>query len=315
MDAASFAPLRTSIVGAAFAMVPSLAFGFIAQRYLGDALPLLVLGAIVGLQMLLAWSARRAGAASVRFAWGGLAFLMVLSLWFNAGLAVLYQRGWGYRVPRSEIVALVDLQYSLHKSFPGGAPPHLVRGPKLPFQPPPAGDLFAVGNCAGLYWSNDGRYWEPLERTNATGLYRLRAEDTQLPTDGAVPLMAIGRPGSGVVVALRTLPSGLVRAELFTDGPHGYDLHGKPFRMPSGAIRATVLLDHQAYGEISVVVNGAKVLTVDRFDKLGVFEDVHPYDQVAIGRGLGAMPTAATFPGALTSLPIRPDLCRKIAGS
>ena len=309
-----FSPVRTSIVGATFAMVPSLAFGFVAQRYLGDALPLLVLGAVVGVQVLLAWSSRRAGAASVRFAWGGLAFLMVLSLWFNAGLAVLYQRGWGYKVPRNEIVDLVNLQYSVHKKVSGGSPPHLLRGAKLPLNPPAGGDVFAVGSCAGLYWSNDGRFWVPLERTNDTGLYKMRGDFSKLEENVPAPLLAVGRPGAGVVFALRRMPSGLVRAELFTEGKNLYVLHGKPFPMPDGPGRVTVLFDHQAYGEISVVASGNKLLNVNLFKKLGVFEDVHDYDRVAIGQGLGAMPTAATFPGGLTSQEIDRDFCRKVAG-
>ena len=57
---ATFAFLRPAVAGATLALAPALAFGFITQRYLADVVPLLVLTALAGVQVLLGWCATRA---------------------------------------------------------------------------------------------------------------------------------------------------------------------------------------------------------------------------------------------------------------
>ena len=60
-DRSTLAALRLPLLGAAVAVVPSLAFIFLTQRYMGDIIPLLVLGALAGFFAFVGWASRRRG--------------------------------------------------------------------------------------------------------------------------------------------------------------------------------------------------------------------------------------------------------------
>jgi len=88
---ASLAALRLPVVGAAVATVGVFAIAFVANRYLADFLPLLVLAALAGFHLLNAswrtWRPSRRRVAAV-----SLGALALFGLWVNVGLALVYQR-------------------------------------------------------------------------------------------------------------------------------------------------------------------------------------------------------------------------------
>jgi hypothetical protein len=93
-DHATLAALRVPMIGAAVAVVPSLAFIFLTQRYLGDFLPFLVLAALAGLFAFVEWTSRQHGvlrAAAIAVA-AGLVALAVFSALANFGMARDFQR-------------------------------------------------------------------------------------------------------------------------------------------------------------------------------------------------------------------------------
>ena len=146
-----------SMVAAAFAVLPTLAIAFIAQRYLADFVPLLVLGAALGVPVVVGWAAtsrRRAGGVLA----GALA-LGVLGLVTNAGLAVLARNL--YLLPdvdaRRDFVAL---QYAVHDVLGSGAPE--VRRVERIGAVGPDGAIAIVGDCDAVYRS-DGATWRLLE--------------------------------------------------------------------------------------------------------------------------------------------------------
>ncbi len=140
------------------ATIPTVSIAFIANRYLADFVPALVVGAALGVPVVAAW----AMASRRRLLWtvGGTAVLVTLALVVNAGLGVL-ARGL-YLVPeQDDRRAFVALQYDVHDALGGSQPPDVSRvvalGPAGP-----DGELAIVGDCDALYRS-DGERWSLLE--------------------------------------------------------------------------------------------------------------------------------------------------------
>ena len=142
---------------AAVGVLPMLAIAFIAQRYLADFVPLLVLGAALGVPVIVAWAATtRRRAVGVL---AGAVILGVAGLMTNAGLAVLARNL--YLLPdvdaRRDFVAL---QYAVHDVLGSGAP-DVQRVERLG-DVGPDGAIAIVGDCDAVYRS-DGATWRLLE--------------------------------------------------------------------------------------------------------------------------------------------------------
>ena len=148
-----------ALLAAAAAVVPTLSIAFIAQRYLADFVPVLVVGAAVGVPVVAAWVAdslaRRRAAIVV------MAGLVVIGLTVNAGLAVLAR--YVYVLPTEvERRDFVQGQYELQDRLGGGRPPDVIAVDTLG-PPAPDGTVAIVGDCDGLFRS-DGDAWVLLEQ-------------------------------------------------------------------------------------------------------------------------------------------------------
>jgi hypothetical protein len=84
------AAVRAPILGACGASLVTLSYGFIAQRYLGDFVPGLIVASLAGLHLSLRWSAGRARGRSTRLAWAALGILAVFGAWTTLTLTDLY---------------------------------------------------------------------------------------------------------------------------------------------------------------------------------------------------------------------------------
>jgi hypothetical protein len=147
-----------SLLAAAAAVVPTLAIAFIAQRYLADFVPALVVGACVGVPAIAAWTAadRRRRPAVVAVT----GVLLAAALAVNAGLAVLARHV--YLLPSTaERRAFVAAQYDVHDALGGGRPPAVVEVAALG-APAADGTVAIVGDCDGLFRSI-GDEWVLLE--------------------------------------------------------------------------------------------------------------------------------------------------------
>ena len=93
-DRSTLAALRLPLLGAAVAVVPSLAFIFLTQRYMGDIIPLLVLGALAGFFAFVGWASRRRGWMRIPVALAAVALLALgtFSALANYGMARDWQR-------------------------------------------------------------------------------------------------------------------------------------------------------------------------------------------------------------------------------
>ena len=122
--------LRAPLIGAAIAATISLAFTFVAARYLGDWIPLLAIAAFAGLEVVLL----RRQEAQRRWRWnlaiGVVALLAVFGVWVNFSLGLLYQRLYAPPNPTMQ-AEMLTFQYRVAGKL-GAGTPDLVVSPRLP---------------------------------------------------------------------------------------------------------------------------------------------------------------------------------------
>ncbi|HEY3725043.1 MAG TPA: hypothetical protein VGN59_16955 [Acidimicrobiia bacterium] len=285
--------LRVPLLGAVGGIGLTVAISYVAQRYLGDWVPLLVLAALIGIQVLLRRGEEARHRRSTRVWFVVVAVLAVFGIWVNGGLAVLYARLYAPQHDTDRL-ALLTLQ---HRLDIGG--PHAVgRSDVLPARPAPAGTSWIVGDCASLYWS-DGRGWSPVEGTAAGGWFRLVVRPDELST-GWQPLVTDRTPGNRVVVGIRRnegAARGTVDLGLGTIGPDGaFVWPVNPKRLPfgPGAHRVDVVMN-DALRRVKVTVDGTTVVQIG-------------------GAPLAARPGPYTVDPEVRQLPGDASLCRDLLG-
>ena len=146
--------LRPLVMGAGVGVMPILLAGFFAHRYMVDALPLIIVGAFAGLQVL--WDRLLATPrAAVRAV--ALAVAAGLALWsiaVNLALTLDYQK---LQMPLSP-----DVRYEfVTRQLAGMTDVPLLETDTVP-APAHQGSLLAIGDCEALLWSN-GQRWFLLE--------------------------------------------------------------------------------------------------------------------------------------------------------
>ncbi|MGH9275826.1 MAG: hypothetical protein ACRDZU_14365, partial [Acidimicrobiales bacterium] len=167
-------PWLTATLGAAAGLVSTVTIAFVANRYLADATPALVLPAALGTWVVADWMrgwGRWRRVASV----GVLVGLSAVGLAVSTALAIQSQRL--FILPRHEArLDLVTLQYDLHDQLFGGSPPGVRQAGDVG-TPGPRGEVVILDRCRGLYWS-DGTRWWPLELSGIDGLVATRPLDS-----------------------------------------------------------------------------------------------------------------------------------------
>jgi hypothetical protein len=233
--------------------------------------------------------------------------MLALSVWFNVGLAVYYERALNVDGPA--LRAFVKFQYRVHDLLPGGSPPYVRTGRKLPrprFKD--QGTAFVVGRCDGLYWSS-GVGWRVLERGVGGGHLRFRVRFPASPT-GWEPLVVSGRGSGAQYVVWRVLPGHRVQV--------AYNLvfAGKPIPIQPGRSHdVDVVMDAQygssGSGTVKVTIDG-QVAWYTILPNRIIRERLRPLSQVTVGQG--DLPgVAPRFTGTLETVPVPTPLCRKLA--
>ena len=166
-------PWLTATVGAAAGLVSTVTIAFIANRYLADATPALVLPAALGTWVVADWM-RRHVAWRRWAAVGSLVALSAAGVAVSLALAVQSQRLFllPSAAARHDLVAF---QYDLYDRLGGDAPPGVRRANAIG-PPGPRGEVVIVDSCRGLYWS-DGERWWPLELGRTDGVIVTRPLD------------------------------------------------------------------------------------------------------------------------------------------
>jgi hypothetical protein len=153
-------PWLAAMLGAAAGLVSTVTIAFIANRYLADATPALVLPAALGAWVVADWLRRH-----VRWRrWAAVSVLVALSAaGVGVSLALAIQSQRLFLLPSSDARHdLVAFQYDLHDRMGGGTPPGVREANGDIGRPGPRGEVVILDGCRGLYWS-DGERWWPLE--------------------------------------------------------------------------------------------------------------------------------------------------------
>jgi hypothetical protein len=290
--------LSPLLAGAAVGGLGVVAIGHIANRYLTDLFPLVLIPGLVGFHLLVrGWrhrSVRRRRVAAV-----GLGGLAVLGVLVNLALALEYQRERAPNVPES-----LRAQWSgLRASLPGSYEP-LEVSPFAPWLPESAFDsrLAVVGECDGLYLRLEDE-WRGVERGPAVDVYDLRVDLDVLPDDERVPLMTLGEGPTEAVVAIRRVGDGQVRVDVSRPpGTSGGWTLGIPATL-SGTI--TMRIDADFRERDRWVSVGATVLHGGPL----------PTDTETpeIGRAPAGYGSATRFPGEIEQIVPELSLCERAA--
>jgi hypothetical protein len=296
--------LRVPVIGAATGVVLVLAIAFVANRYLGDWVPLLALGSLTGLHVLLRRREDPAHRRRTTIALGAVAVAAVFGLWVNGSLAFLYQRLYN---PHTEAAraGMLGVQYDVDEVV-GGGPRSVTFVETLPPDAAGPGTSAVVGDCAALYWS-DGREWFGVEGTPAGGWFRFRARAEELPVGGWMPVVSWGIQGNEDVVGLRRRGD-LVHVAYGRPTRRGalqWHQSTDPLTVPDGQrFTLTVHVD-QPRASVSAAIDGRSALRLDDVGRVAAGE-------FRAGRVTGRGGLSSRFAGELEPLPVRATLCERL---
>lgn len=125
--------------------------GYYAPRFLGDFMPLLVLGGAIGTAEM--WRGRHSGVLIRRVLVAAFVVLGIFSMWANIGLAISPTTEW----TSTQISNYIKTAKSFSDITGHPLNQQIKQGLPLPYWAP-AGEIFVVGNCAGLYVSSGDRF-------------------------------------------------------------------------------------------------------------------------------------------------------------
>jgi hypothetical protein len=292
---AGAAAVRAPLIGAVIGGLATLTIAFVANRYMSDLLPAIVLASLVGLHALLGVAQRVPRATWTRIVAVVVLALAVISLWVNFALAFSYQRAL-YPQAAGERAGFIGFQQDVDELIPGGPRGNVQFGRELPARGS-RGEMFVVGDCAGLYWS-DSREWSAVERANGAGHFRLRVRFPDVAA-GEEALLGIGAGSDQNVLQLRYAPDHRARFALLSRvAPK--PLVSAPQRIdPGRAYSLDVIIDSRT-GLARVTLDGHSVLDELTFLVTG--------DQATIGSAAGHAP----FSGTIRELPVPTPLCDRV---
>jgi hypothetical protein len=203
----SITALRGPTLGALAGAVTILPLGYIANRYLADALPVVLIAALVGAHWMLG-RARHGSGRRRRIAWGALGALAAAGVWINLSHALLFQRLYSPNVKDDLVLEFLDTRYDVGQSLGLDPPIPLMLLDELPLDVP-RGQIAVIGDCKAMYLSdgldlNAVKFtpWNPIERSEAGGRF-LRTIDFPIQEPGTrLPLLSVhSSEGDGILYA------------------------------------------------------------------------------------------------------------------
>ncbi len=301
---AGLATLRIPLVGAAAGTYGILTIAFIAQRYLADAVPLLVISALAGWHFMAGRVPEvRRGSRVV-----GAILLVVLSLfglWGSFSLSVFYQRELGPLVTIPQRAGMVAFQQQLDRSLFGG--PSDVR---FVSTLPPTGralELAVVGNCSAVY-QFDGNVWQPVELGSGAGAFRLEVTFAATHLGHRQPLLVTGGASPQDVVAVT-----------WEGGDHysfSYIFDGTFLKASERAWyqeQAVAVSPGPHLVQIDLVSQlGTVYITLDQTPVYSLLYPVAPPTAVRLGSAPSSVSTTSRFSGTVRSLPVPTPICHEV---
>jgi hypothetical protein len=196
-----------------------LLWGYIADRYLSDFMPLLIIASVVGMVDL--WRRAEERPHRIRATlFTAVAFLALFGIVANAGAALESVNSW----TTPQALRFVEAQKALSI---GALSSSVVHGPRLPYWGP-TGQIYDVNRCSGLYLSSGQDFsnspgqqiqhatWVPIEQDasiyNEIGIY---PDKPARYFTTAVPILKYGK----TTVLLEPTGSRLFRVAVINSGP------------------------------------------------------------------------------------------------
>jgi hypothetical protein len=253
---------RLLLLASGSAAAALMLWGYIAPRYLGDFVPFLVLASAVAMADIFRRLEGRRRSVQV----GTLAVLSVLALFSivaNIGMAIVpISTEWD----NPQVVNYVDAQKTVSDLTGHPLKARVVRGNSLP-EWGPAGQLYVVGNCSGLYISTGEDYstvpiqtyeratWftvelgQPFEHT-----FRVTVKSPQLGETGSVSLVSAGK----YTVRLSAAATGAAHRVLLRFGVYGgaTTSYGASVAVNSGTTHSVVVTTDPETHEVAASVDG-----------------------------------------------------------
>jgi hypothetical protein len=302
--------LRIPVMGATVGTIGVLSIAFIADRYLADFMPLVVLAGLAGFQLTLrrARTARaqgrsRAGRRRVArgFVTTATILIGIFGLWSNVALGLVYQRELRTAVPLSMRAGFVSFQEGLDASLFGGPPENVLRT-RILAKNEPAGTLDVIGNCAALYESAGiTQGWDAVERSTSDGHFRMQVTFPQTTDDTWVPVLVNGVDHQAAYLALRSPGAGSYQFGYLFQGTGQRFVTGSFFSAVPGRTYVIDAVLDPVIGEITATVDG----TTD-YDLGYYVRDNRP---VYVGTNPLGGPVASRFPGPVRELPVTTPIC------
>jgi hypothetical protein len=305
-SAPEIAALRLPLIGAAAGTVGILIIAFIAQRYLADAMPLLLLAALTGWHFVNSrWAVTSITARTV-----GTVLLVVLTLfelWTTFSLSLFYQRELGSAISIPQRAGMVSFQQQVNQSLFGGPAPGVRFVSRLPTHAV-ALDLAVVGNCAGVY-QFDGNTWQPVELGSRGGALRFEVTFPRTSRGLRQPLLVTGGSTPQDVVAVtweggdRYRFSYLFAMPAF--GGSGRNWYTEP------AVTVAPGQPHQVQVDL-VTGLGLVYITVDGAPVFSLLSPVAPPAAVRVGSAPQSISTTHVFAGRIRSLSVPTPICHEL---
>ena len=180
---------RCAVLAAFISALGTLAFTGIANRYMADFLPLLVVSGVIGLHAGSKVMARRHKSLQIVIA----VLVTVLGLWSiaaNGGLGLMEAFVLKTNVQESSGAGFLNFQISATKFLTNDRHISFLQGSHLP-STANYGEVFVQNSCSVLY-TYQGAGWGAVEVGQSGGHYRLSVSMPQNPTRGLEPLLVAG---------------------------------------------------------------------------------------------------------------------------
>lgn len=299
--------LRGPLLGALAGALTILPFGYIANRYLADALPVLVIAGLAGAHVVLTWlrGRERRTRRAVPVA---LVVLALAGVWINLAHGLLFQRLYSPNVKDDLVAGFLDTRYDLGQAVGLDPPIPIMEVDALPLDVP-RGQIAIVGNCDAMYLSdgldlNAVKFtpWNPVERSEAGGRYLRTIDFPAMPGGTRLPIFSMhSSEGNGILYAAWHGGSGVSFEYL---GP-GQAYPSPTYFLPPGEVHTLDLVIDPRMTFVQVYL-GDRMYYENRY--------LAPADaRIDIGVDTIGNPTVEdTYSGTLTPLPERTGLCREL---
>jgi hypothetical protein len=310
------ASLRLLLVAATACTAGILAIAFLAERYLADVMPLLLLAAVAGWHVVQGCAttdrSRRRRRRRWRPAWRSLltalcVLLALFEVWTTISLSLFYQRELGPAVTIPQRAGMVSLQQQVRRWIASGPTPDVRFVASLPRRAS-ALDLAVVGRCAAVY-QYDGNSWHPVEIGARGGGFLLEVTFPQTDRGQRQPLLVSGESRPQDVLAVTWEGGDRYRFSYRFNA----SLSGKPpppwyagpvFRVAVGQPHRVQVDLLAGLGQIFATVDGSPAFSL-------LYPVAFP-GHVRFGTAPASVSTTPAFAGYVRPLPVPTPICDQL---